>query len=360
MAVTRREFKAHERTPFDGMISSDGHAVEPPDLWQERVSARLKDRAPRVEYIDGEEHLIVIGEKRKILGVNLDLPLNYPESLQPHTRAAALAGQGIRTEVLYPQWTMMLYGLQDEELQVAVLRAYNEWLAEFVNSEPGRFVGVGLLPVHDVGAALEGLSHAKSLGLGGVAIPSAAKGIPYNDKRMDPFWDAVEASGLPLSIHVGGELVHMGRGAIGANITRNLSPFRNLFPLFVFSGVLEKRPDLKLVLTEGGISWIAGTLYDMDMVYDRFKAYLRPSIEMRPSDIWRRQCFATFQDDPVGLQTLDWIGTENVLWAADYPHPEGTYPDTQVVLNRQFAAVPPEARRSIVCDNAVRLWSLAA
>lgn len=347
-------------TRFTNMVSADGHAVEPPNLWVDRLPSALRDRAPRVQYVDGEEQLILVGEKRKILGINLDLPLNYPDALQPASRASALATQGVVAEVLYPQWTMMLYGLGDPELQVAVLRAYNEWLAEFCKQQPGRFVGIGLLPVHDVKSAIEGLDHANNLGLAGVALPSSPKGRAYNEPDFEPLWDAIEQSGLPLSLHVGGDLVHMGPGAIGANVTRNLSPFRNIFPLFVFSGILERHPGLKLVLTEGGISWIASTIYDMDMVFDRFYSYLRPTIKVRPSEIWHRQCFATFQDDPVGLETLGRIGAHTVLWAADYPHPEGTFPHTREVLGQQFAGISDADVTLITGGNARRIWQRAS
>lgn len=339
-----------------GMVSADGHAIEPPDLWVERLPRELQDAAPRVEYIESEQVLIVNGERRTLPGLNLDFPENHPDALDPARRAEVLASQGVAAEVLYPQWSMLLYGLDDSQLQTAVLRAYNEWLAEFAAAAPGHFIGVGLLPVHDVGAAIEGLAHAVEIGLPGVALPSKRKDLAFNDDRFEPLWDAIEASTLPLSLHVAPTLVHWGKGAIGANIVNNLSPFRGIFPIFVFSGILERHPGLRLVLTEGGISWVASTLYDMDLVYERFNSFLRPRLEAAPSEIWRRQCYATFQDDPVGLATIDRIGVQNVLWAADYPHPEGTYPRTQQIVSEQFAHLPDADTAAIVGGNARSLW----
>lgn len=350
-----------ERPPTDipvrtGMISADGHAIEPPDLWAERLPPRLRDVAPRVEYVEREQVLVVNGERRNLPGLNLDFPENHPDALDPVRRAAVLKSQGITREVLYPQWSMLLYGLDDPELQVAVLRTYNEWLAEFGTAAPGHFIGVGLLPVHDIGAAVEGVDHAKELGLRGVALPSKRNDLAYNDDRFEPLWSAIEQSGMPLSLHVAPTLVHWGSGAIGANIVNNLSPFRGIYPIFVFSGILERHPQLRLVLTEGGISWVASTLYDMDLVYERFNTFLRPRLGIAPSEIWRRQCYATFQDDPVGLAALDHIGVKNVLWAADYPHPEGTYPRTQEIVADQFAGLPEDQVEAIVGGNARAIW----
>lgn len=338
------------------LISADGHAVEPEDLWVERLSPRWRDVAPRVQLEDGGKVLTVLGQRRNIPALNIDHPVNYPWLADPIERAERLRAEGINGEVLYPQWAMLLYGIDDPDLQTEVLRAYNEWMAEFSAAVPGHYVGVGLLPIHDMTAAIEEIEHVKALGLRGLNIPSKRSDLRYNSSFFDPLWPAIEASGLPLSLHVAPTIEHRGRGAVAANITMNLGPFRNIFPIFVFSGILDRHPELKLVLTEGGIGWIAPTLLDMDMVYERYFDHLDPKLETKPSEIWRRQCFATFQEDVAGLRLLDLIGSQTVLWGADFPHPEGTYPHTQEILERLSAGLMPGDADAVFGGNARRLW----
>jgi predicted TIM-barrel fold metal-dependent hydrolase len=241
------------------------------------------------------------------------------------------------------------------------LRAYNDWLSEFCAGAPGRFIGIALLPIHDMEAAEHELGHVIDIGLPGVSIPSKRTDLRYNSRFFDPLWAMIEESGLPLSLHVAPTLEHRGRGAAAANITMNLAPFRSIWPLFVFSGILERHPSLTMVLTEGGIGWLPSTLYDMDVIYDRYGEMLEPRLELRPSEYWRRQCRATFQEDPTGLDHIDRIGAETILWGADYPHPEGTYPHTSEILRRQFdgAGVSEADRELILGENARRIWLAA-
>ena len=342
------------------LISCDGHIQEAADLWQKRLGTEFLDRAP---YLgpgpEGEDVLYFEGKARHVRG----LPQTACQRAGLYdviARAEDLESQGIDVEVLYPQWTMVLYhlGLQEPAFEKAVLHAYNDWLAEQVALVPDRFVGVGLLPVHIVDDALEELEHVVSLGLAGVSIPQSRPEVRYNDEAYEPLWAAIAASGRPLAIHGGLSMEHRGPGAVGANVTRNLSSFRNTFPLFIFSGILDRHPNLRMVLTEGGIGWLPSTLYDMDMLYQNEIYDTGPELSLLPSELWRRQCYATFMDDPAGLRLLDLIGAETLLFGADYPHPEGVFPNTQRVIAEQFAGMPEPVVDQILSENPRRLWAL--
>ena len=104
----------------------------------------------------------------------------------------------------------------------------------------------------------------------------------------------------------------------------------------IFSGALERFPNLKIVIGEAGLGWIPYVLQHMDLEWeDQFKDL---DLKMKPSEYWHRQCYATYQTDPVGIRLLDILGEDNVMWGSDYPHPDGIWPD--------FAGVPrPRAFR---------------
>ena len=111
------------------------------------------------------------------------------------------------------------------------------------------------------------------------------------------------------------------------------------------------------MIGESGIGWIPYVLEHMDLEWeDQFHDL---SLTMKPSDYWRRQCAATYQTDRIGIKLLDELGTENVMWGSDFPHPDGIWPDSQAFINRELGHLPENVRRKIVCDNAAALYGFS-
>ena len=125
----------------------------------------------------------------------------------------------------------------------------------------------------------------------------------------------------------------------------------------IHGGALERFPNLRVVLGESGIGWIPYVLDRMDYEYEgRFKG--RMGLKMKPSDYWRRQCRATFQNDRVGAMLLDVMGVETVMWGSDYPHLDGVFPDSQEHIKQQFSHLPSATQRKISCENAGKFYGL--
>jgi predicted TIM-barrel fold metal-dependent hydrolase len=125
------------------------------------------------------------------------------------------------------------------------------------------------------------------------------------------------------------------------------------------SGVLERHPALRVGMVECGAGWLAWTLDAMDDIYREHRAWVRPVLREEPSAYFRRQGFVTFQRDPVGLANAGRTGAGCLLWGSDYPHPEGTFPDSLAVLERQFAGLPQELTDRVVFRNAAELYAIA-
>jgi predicted TIM-barrel fold metal-dependent hydrolase len=125
----------------------------------------------------------------------------------------------------------------------------------------------------------------------------------------------------------------------------------------IFAGVLERHPGLRMVIGESGIGWIPYILDHMDLEWeDQFKDL---DLKMKPSDYWRRQCYATYQSDRIGIKLLDEIGEDNIMWGSDFPHPDGIWPDSQEYIQRELGHLSPATRHKIVCGNAARLYRFA-
>src|SRR5262249_28749556 len=125
----------------------------------------------------------------------------------------------------------------------------------------------------------------------------------------------------------------------------------------IHGGALERYSALRIVFGESDIGWISYVLERMDYKYeDKFKG--RIPLKARPSEYWRRQCRATFQNDRIGAKHLDDLGVENVMWASDYPHSDGVFPDSQEHIRRQFAHLSSATLRKIICENAGKFYGL--
>ena len=127
----------------------------------------------------------------------------------------------------------------------------------------------------------------------------------------------------------------------------------------IFSGMLERFPRLKVISTEHDIGWIAHFVRRLDRAYERFHPSEPTLLKMPPSEYFKRQVYATFQDDPIGIATRQFLGADNFLWASDYPHVDSTWPHSQWVIEQHFAGMPERDKQKILCDNAAKLYGIA-
>jgi len=122
------------------------------------------------------------------------------------------------------------------------------------------------------------------------------------------------------------------------------------------AAVLERYPNLRIAFGESGIGWIPYALDRMDFEWDdRFRDL---GLTMKPSDYWRRQCKATFQFDRIGTKLIDEMGVETLMWASDYPHTDGVWPESSKYIEEQFGHLPADVVRKITCENAGKFYGL--
>ena len=361
------------------VISADSHVQEPPELYEERLPQRFRHRAPRLEVRDdGATYRIVDGKRPR----RLDLAAaeadeedqqrefrNDPSGGRDiERRLADQARDGVCAEVIYPNQSLFLYNSPAADYQLALARAYNDWCHELFGAHRDRFAPVGIVPVADIGAAVTEVERLAALGYVSVKVPITIKTLPYNMPAYEPLWAALAASGMVVAFHaftnaedqypedwgeeqgVGGALHFMAQSMIDG-----MDPLTRL----ISGGVLMRHPDLRFVVVECGAGWLSWLLYLLDEQYAKKHMFIRPRLDLKPSEYFARQGAVTFSEDPAALRTLDMTGSGCLLWGSDYPHDEGTFPHSQAVIERTFAGVPEADRRAIVFDNAQRLYRFA-
>ena len=271
--------------------------------------------------------------------------------------------------------------LNDPEAAVEVMRIYNEWLADFCASHRERFAGLASIPNQPLEATVAEIKRVAKRGvLPGLDIANSADLRPLWDPYWTPVWEVINETGLPLHFHtVGGytpdhirKIILIGsdptrapadmsaadkktsRSAFASNITQFQINMANILTSMIFSGVLERYPRIKVVLGESGIGWIPYILSRMDAEWeDQFKDL---DLTMAPSDYWRRQCWATYQTDPIGVKLIDDLGADRIMWGSDFPHPDGIWPDSREYVDKELGHLPADTRRKVVCENAARLY----
>jgi predicted TIM-barrel fold metal-dependent hydrolase len=267
--------------------------------------------------------------------------------------------------VIYTTLGFRQFWLTDAALQRACFRVYNDWLAEYCAYAPKRLTGLALISLYDVVAGVKELRRCAGRGLKGALIwASPPEDRPYSSTDYDPFWAEAQALGIPISLH---SITGMGaesRLAIRQPLDRYVRSavlcheVQRTLVVLIFSGVLERFPHLKLVSAENEVGWLPFFLQKLDQAQEEYR-YLYPApLKLTPSEYFRRQIFATFIDDAVGVATREFIGAENIMWSSDYPHTVSTWPHSRAVVERDFKNVPEKEKRLIVRENVVRLYSL--
>ena len=254
-------------------------------------------------------------------------------------------------------------------MQLAGARAYNRWLADFVSENPARRAGVISLPAaHDISSLLAETKRASESGLrGGVLVPQLEAGLPgYHDAYYDPLWALAAELGLPIAVHGGNARAPDGPDSYGPNeplasfFHFTESTFFDRRPLwfFIWGGVFDRHPKLKLIFAEALSHWVPQELMRLDEMYGMWNSKtLRERITKRPSDYWRSNCAITATFISRGeVEMRHEIGVDNLLWGSDFPHPEGTWPYTETCLRHAFHDIPQDETGRILGENAVDFY----
>jgi len=358
------------------LISSDGHLNEPADVWTSRVAAKYRDQVPRVESLEQ-------GDAWVMAGVDYPIPFGWaatagrdpkdwtqwcryedinPGSYDPKARVEEMQEDGVDAELLFGSNYPSAYvsACEDPELHHEMVRAYNDFMSEFCSYAPDRLGGTALLPNRGAEGALAEIERVSSMP-GFVAF--LLKRYPNGDTSIspddDPVWEAIEASGKPVTIHVGLTSQMVGRQraeSLPGTGHFHDAPLRML--QFIFSGVLDRYPRLRIPFIEVDCGWIP---YFEDQADDNYMRHSKASLKDRPLDRlpseYMHEFFpAAFITDPFAVANRHRIGVDRMLWSSDYPHITTDWPNSWKSIASTFSEVPKDERHAILAGNAQRLF----
>ena len=177
---------------------------------------------------------------------------------------------------------------------------------------------------------------------------------------MDGVWEAIEDAQIPVSHHIGESPPSTPNefNAVEIGMLQSVAPFRDLFGKYVFGGILDRHPGLQVGWFEGGINWVPSTIQDAQHIGASFEHLANLEWKLDPQEYWERHMMASFMVDPLGLDLIDRIGVDRVMWSTDFPHNESTYGYSGESLAAVVDAVGPEAASAIVGGNIERYLGL--
>ena len=349
--------------------SGDSHFIEPAGLWHDRLPKSLADRMPRSERIGDDEEIVHVdgksirrrlpklAVKKDAEGMTIgDLVMRPPGARDLALRMRDLDNEGVWAEIVFSSLGLWENLIEDRELVRAAARVENEYkAAEIEGLAPGRLVAAATLPLLDIDDAVAELRHAADLGLRCVSLPTGVPdGVPnYNRDHWEPLWAAAEDAGVVVAYHIGsdstgaGNIVYTGPGGAVLNYCETTFGGQKCAMMMVASGALDRHPNLKVLIAEGGATWVPQLADRMDEGYRQHSSFVRPTLTRLPSEILFSQVYASFQHDRSACAAMTAMGYHNVVWGSDYPHTEGTFGHTQKTLHELFDDQPPKVSHRI-------------
>ena len=370
------------------LISADSHIdVIRADTWVHHVEAKWRDRAPKlVTFADGREGLVV--ENRRIRGPNHGIPhLVYGDDAPPNMgggspeqRLQEQDEDGVDAEIMYTHGQMPFWrGISDDEGYEAVVRGYNEWLAEeYCAVAPGRLLAMGLVPDTGVDAAIAEMEHIARLGLKGVQFIAYPSGKGFPTPEDDRFWKLAIEMDMPLTSHTtsgstrfqekgplfqypknagrpGGDPMTVTLRFVGEQATAHVQ--------MTMAGVFDRLPDLRICWSETQAGWLPHALAQLDHNFECNRYLAEKDYGLLPpakpfSQYMVDNAVWVFLNDPIGVKMRHEVGVDKLLWGSDFSHSASDWPHSRESIDKMFVDVPEDERHQMLAGNAVDFFHL--
>lgn len=242
----------------------------------------------------------------------------------------------------------------DYELRLAGIRAHNRWLVDFCADYPAQRAGIGQVFMNDLDDTMADVKWIAEHRLrGGVLLPNNPPDATWIEHQIyDPYWEPLwslcEEFDIPLHSHGGtgvpdfGKVPAAGLLYIGEFWFYQMRPFIHL----LLSGVFERHPRLRFIMTEQGAAWLPPLLERLDRSIIRIREtgetgelkYGDDSIlPMTATEYFKRNCWVgVSQPKAPDVEAVLQLGLDRFMWGSDYPHDEGTAPFTREHLRQLF------------------------
>ena len=394
-------------TDLPMIISVDDHIIEPPTLFQRWLPTKYQDQAPRVErrLISKDSRLFnglvedpdgdpgdvwLFGDSAYVLrrpilildGVETSAdmrgnePVTYdemhPACYDPKARLEVMTSQHVEASLAFPTFprfcgqALSEQTTKDRAFGLACVEAYNNFIVEeWCGDSGGRHIPLPVVPLWDAQLAATEVRRNAARGARAVTFSEIVGHLGFpsiHDGAWDPFFAACEETGTVICMHIGSSSKMMPMPPGAPDVVATTLQFSNSYASmadFIFSGVLDRFPGLKLAYSEGQAGWFPYAIERMDHAYLHHTwGHGETKMQELPSTYIRRNMYGCIFADRHAIEQAEQIGVDNLMFEVDFPHADGPYPHTLDHLAGQFEDIDPETTYKIVRGNAIRLFQL--
>ena len=366
------------------LVSVDDHVVEPPDVFEGRLSKKAQERAPFVQRLDdGRDVWMFEGNALPNVGLNAvagRVPEEYgldalsfdqmrPGCYDIHERIRDMNVNGVLGSLNFPSFagfTGQLFStIDDLDIGLELCQAYNDWhIDEWCGTYPGRMIPLAIPPVWDPNLMAAEVRRCAEKGCHAVTFSENPEKLGYpsfHTDHWDPFWQACSETRTVVCLHIGSSsqlAITASDAPIDAMIT--LQPMNIVLCAadLLWSPVLRKFPDLRIALSEGGTGWVPYFLERADYVYQHHHQWTNQDFgEKLPSQVFNEQILTCFIDDAVGMEVRHHLNIDHIHWECDYPHSDSTWPNAPEMAMKYLEGLPREEIDKITHLNAMENFS---
>jgi predicted TIM-barrel fold metal-dependent hydrolase len=395
-----------KKIDLNWITSVDDHIIEPPNVWQDRIPAKYKDVAPRVIIDDNGIEVWAYEDIRSItggLGASAGrrpediTPVGFPYTemrpgcYDPKARLLDMNDAGILASLNFPSFPrfcgQVFWEAKDKDLALLCVKAYNDWMIdEWCGADPGRLIPLAIIPLWDPALAVSELQRVHEKGCRSFCFSENFEplGLPtIHTGHWDPVLATANELQMVLSIHIGSSSTFhriSSDSPFMANFSLGMIRPAGCLMDWIFSGLFQKFPNIKIALSEGSVGWIPWVLERAQQVWTTQRFWVEKgqalgnvgpvqdydtTIDHEKIDVYRdyrEHFYGCFIDDATGLAMLDVVGEDNVMIECDYPHSDTTWPHSLKLAHERLdaAGLSPEVQFKILRGNAEKLYQFKA
>ncbi|MGW0177098.1 amidohydrolase family protein [Rhodococcus sp. NPDC003322] len=373
--------KAHRPFPF---ISVDDHIVEPKDTFEGRLPANLADRAPKVIHRDGADIWVYDGKEIPNVGFNAVVgrpvdewgfdPQRFEDmrrgSWDIHHRVKDMNLSGVYASLNFPSFLPGFAGQRlqlstnDQELALAATRAYNDWhLEEWAGPYPDRIIPCQIPYFLDPEIGAQEIYRNAERGFKAVTFSEGphALGLPsVHSGHWDPIMRACEETETVINLHIGSSSTSPSTSEdappdVSGTLFFGYAMFATVD--WLFSKIPVRFPNIKIVMSEGGIGWVPALLDRLDHMTTYSSMYgTWEGVDISPADVLKRNFWFCAVEDPSTMVLRDRIGIDHILLEEDYPHSDSLWPRTMEIVSESMKGLSADELRKITWENASKLY----
>jgi predicted TIM-barrel fold metal-dependent hydrolase len=391
------------------IISVDDHVLEPPDLWSARLPESLREAGPRVErerirvseeqvggqlkfrwerdpdggwadlwyYEDVVSPLLVpvaaVGfEEHGFIPITFDQV--RPGCWEQSARLADMDLNHVDASLCFPNTLPRFCGqafleAKDRDLAAACITTYNDWIVDewCAGDGYGRLLPVAIMPLWSVEACCDEVRRVVDRGCHAVTFPENP--YPLNlpslhTSAWDPLFATCEELDVVVCMHIGSSSKMPATSPDAPWIVSSTLTFENgMHSLidFIFAGIFERFPRLKVAYSEAQVGWIPYVLERADKLWaERTDNSFGHHLPRKPSEYAAENVYACIFDDETGLKNREAIGMSRICFETDYPHADSTFPDSRNILEliAKQAELSAEELYLLARGNAIAAFGL--